>query len=167
MRLGDTGSASRFAPDSVADALGMDAALSSLMRTTMQRISTAAIVTFAVCFIGSGSAEAKKPVPRSEPVAGQKLAAREIDFTDRDMEPRAGLQSSSKEDMDTTAKIRRAIVTDRSLSARARSIGIITDAGQVTLRGDVRSRLEKLAVEKKATIVAGDTAVRSELSVAK
>ncbi len=133
----------------------------------MQRISTVAIVTFAACFIGSGIAEAKKPLRRAEPAAGQKLAAREIDFTDHDIEPRAGLQSNSKEDMDTTAKIRRAIVTDRSLSARARGIGIITDAGQVTLRGDVRNRLEKLAVEKKATIVAGSDAVRSELSVAK
>lgn len=139
------------------------------MRTILQRVSTVAIVTIATLGGGLGvsDAEAKKPTARATPSVEQKLAAREADFAEHDIEPHAGLQSNSKEDMDTTAKIRRAIVTDRNLSARARNIAIITDAGQVTLRGDVRSRLEKLAVEKKATSMAGEEAVRSEIAVAK
>jgi osmotically-inducible protein OsmY len=56
-------------------------------------------------------------------------------------------------------------VKDKSLSTYAHNVKIITQNGQVTLRGPVRSEEEKRAVEAKAAEVAGDNKVTSELDV--
>ena len=84
--------------------------------------------------------------------------------TDRLNEPNAGNQKNSKSDLAITAKIRRAVVSDRSLSFRARNVAIITQGGVVTLRGGVKSKLERAAVEQKAMQIAGPEAGRNELS---
>ena len=75
-------------------------------------------------------------------------------------------QSENKSDLQLTQDIRRAITKDKSLSTYARNIKIITQNGNVTLRGPVRSTEEKAAVEAKANEVAGATHVKSELEVA-
>lgn len=73
-------------------------------------------------------------------------------------------QGNSEADIEMTAKIRRAIVEDDSLSTLAHNVTIITRDGKVTLRGDVRSMEERTAVLAKATAVAGAT-VDSELTI--
>ena len=78
----------------------------------------------------------------------------------------AGQQSNGKSDLDMTRQIRRAIVNDKSLSMYAHNIKIITQHGQVTLKGPVRTDEEKLAVEAKAADVAGAANVTSQVSVA-
>lgn len=117
---------------------------------------TAAVALSASIFPG---ALAEKP--QSEIV----VEVSEAGPTDRLNEPHAGNQKNSKADLAITAKIRRAVVADRSLSLRARNVAIITRDGVVTLRGGVKSKLERAAVEQKATQVAGPEAVRNELSV--
>ena len=80
-------------------------------------------------------------------------------------EPTADKQSNSRSDVAITRDIRRAIVNDKGLSTAAHNIKIITQHGQVTVKGPVANDAEKQAVEAKATEIAGAGHVKSEVSV--
>jgi len=85
---------------------------------------------------------------------------------DRDeANPTADDQSQSKDEIDTAAKIRRAVVDDKSLSTNAHNVKIIAKDGEVTLRGPVDSEAEKEALVAKAKEVAGDDRVVDELEL--
>ena len=75
-------------------------------------------------------------------------------------------QKNSKLDRETSQKIRKAILSDKSLSTYAHNVKVITTNGTVVLKGPVRSDEEKAAIEAKATEVAGAANVKSELTVA-
>jgi len=79
--------------------------------------------------------------------------------------PTADKQSNAKSDVAITRDIRRAIVNDKDLSTDAHNVKIITQRGQVTLKGPVRSEAEKQAIEAKANEIAGTGHVTSEVSV--
>jgi hyperosmotically inducible periplasmic protein len=79
--------------------------------------------------------------------------------------PTADQQGNSRSDRDITQQIRRAIVEDKSLSTSAHNVKVITQNGQVTLKGPVRSDDEKRAVEAKAAELAGENSVASQLDV--
>jgi hyperosmotically inducible protein len=81
-------------------------------------------------------------------------------------EPTADQQKENTSDRQLTAHIRRAIVKDKSLSSDAHNVKIITQGGNVTLKGTVKTDAEKQAVESKATQVAGEGKVTNELQVA-
>ena len=68
-------------------------------------------------------------------------------------------------DRELTQQIRKAIVSDKSLSIQAHNIKILTNNGAVTLKGQVKTDEEKKAVEDKAAGVAGAGKVTSELTV--
>lgn len=74
-------------------------------------------------------------------------------------------QSESKDDLQTTAEIRRAVTKDKNLSVNAHNVKIITRAGTVTLRGPVESEEEKSAIVAEARRVAGDSNVIDELEI--
>jgi hyperosmotically inducible protein len=80
-------------------------------------------------------------------------------------QPTADQQRNKTSDRDMTQQIRKAIVKDKSLSTYAHNVKIITQNGQVTLKGPVRSDDEKRAVEAKAAEVAGQNNVTSQLGV--
>jgi hyperosmotically inducible protein len=80
-------------------------------------------------------------------------------------EPTADQQKDNRSDRDLTQQIRQSIMKDKSLSTYAHNVKIITQNGQVTLKGPVRSDEEKKTVEAKATEVAGENEVTSELDV--
>lgn len=80
-------------------------------------------------------------------------------------EPTADQQKDNRSDQDITQQIRKSLVQDDSLSTYAHNVKIITQNGQVTLKGPVRSEDEKKAVEAKATEVAGENKVTSQLDV--
>jgi hyperosmotically inducible periplasmic protein len=80
-------------------------------------------------------------------------------------EPTADQQKSNRSDRDITQQIRQSIIKDKSLSTYAHNVKIITQNGQVTLKGPVRSEDEKKAIEAKAAEVAGENKVSSELNV--
>jgi hyperosmotically inducible protein len=80
-------------------------------------------------------------------------------------EPTADLQKNNPSDRDITQQIRRAIMKDKSLSSYAHNVKIITQNGQVTLKGPVRSDEEKRAIEAKATEIVGENKVTSELDI--
>lgn len=109
-------------------------------------------------------------VARAQEPAGQQAspAANNSKINQRDRsttEPTADQQKENRSDRDITQQIRRSIMKDKSLSTYAHNVKIVTQNGQVTLKGPVQSEDEKKAIEAKATEVAGDNKVSSELNV--
>jgi osmotically-inducible protein OsmY len=80
-------------------------------------------------------------------------------------EPTADKQQNNRSDRDITQQIRKAITSDKSFSEYARNVKVITQNGQVTLKGPVRSDDEKSAIEIKAKAIAGDANVTNDLTV--
>jgi hyperosmotically inducible periplasmic protein len=80
-------------------------------------------------------------------------------------EPTADQQQNSRSDLEVTQQVRKTIEADKSFSTYAHNVKVITQNGQVTLKGPVRSEEEKRAVEAKAAEVAGEGRVTSELTV--
>lgn len=80
-------------------------------------------------------------------------------------EPTADQQQNNRSDRDITQQVRKAIEADKNFSSYAHNVKVITQNGQVTLKGPVRSEEEKHAVESKAAEVAGEGKVTSELTV--
>jgi hyperosmotically inducible protein len=110
------------------------------------------------------------PLFAQEP-AGQTNTANGADNTrinERDRsanEPTADNQRNNMSDRDITRQIRQSIAKDNSLSSYAHNLKIVTQNGQVTLKGPVRSEEEKKAVEAKASAIAGENKVTSELDI--
>ena len=77
----------------------------------------------------------------------------------------ADTQKDNSSDREITQKIRKSIVADKSLSTYAHNVKIITQGGQVTLKGPVQNEDEKQAVASKAADVAGAEKVTNQLSV--
>ena len=73
--------------------------------------------------------------------------------------------SHSKSDRELTAKIRKALVDDKTLSTRAHNVTVVTKDGAVTLRGNVDSEAERDAVMAKAKEVAGSANITNDLTV--
>jgi hyperosmotically inducible periplasmic protein len=80
-------------------------------------------------------------------------------------EPTADQQRDTRSDRDITQQIRRSIMNDKSLSTYAHNVKVITQQGQVTLKGPVQSEDEKKSIEAKAAEVVGENKVSSELNV--
>jgi hyperosmotically inducible protein len=72
---------------------------------------------------------------------------------------------NNKLDRDAMQKIRKSIMSDKSLSMYAHNVKVISDHGKVTLKGPVHSEEEKQAVEAKATEVAGAGNVTNQVTV--
>jgi osmotically-inducible protein OsmY len=78
----------------------------------------------------------------------------------------ADQQKMNADDADMTKKIRKSVIADKSLSAYAHNVKIITQNGKVTLKGPVRSEEEKQTIATKAADVAGGASnVDNELTV--
>jgi osmotically-inducible protein OsmY len=80
-------------------------------------------------------------------------------------EPTAGQQKNNRPDREITRQIRRALTNDKTLSTYAHNVKVITQNGQVTLKGPVRSDEEKRSIEAKAQEIAGANKVTSELDI--
>jgi hypothetical protein len=71
-------------------------------------------------------------------------------------EATADKQKMNEADRALTAKIRKAVIADKSLSTYAHNIKIISQNGTVTLKGPVRSDEEVKSLVAKAADAAGD-----------
>jgi hyperosmotically inducible protein len=78
----------------------------------------------------------------------------------------ADQQKMDPTDRAISQKIRAEIMKDKSLSTYAHNVKIITQDGKVTLKGPVRSQDEKATIESKATAIAGDGNVTSQIEIA-
>jgi hyperosmotically inducible protein len=77
----------------------------------------------------------------------------------------SGDQSNSSADLKITQAIRRALMKDSELSTTAKNIKIITDNGQVTLRGPVKNPQEKAKIDQLARSAAGGAKIDDQLDV--
>lgn len=77
----------------------------------------------------------------------------------------SGDQSNSPEDIKMSAAIRKAVVADKSLSATAKNVKIITANEVVTLRGPVKTAEEKAKIEQLAQSAAGNAKIDNQLEV--
>jgi hyperosmotically inducible protein len=74
-------------------------------------------------------------------------------------------QRENASDRKITQQIRRSITADKSLSIYAHNVKIITQDGQVTLKGPVKSEDEKRMIASKAADVVGAEKVNDQLTV--
>jgi hyperosmotically inducible protein len=74
-------------------------------------------------------------------------------------------QSNATADRMTTAKIRKAIISDKTLSLYAHNVKIITINGQVTLKGPVKSEEEKQQITSDVTAVISADNLTNQLTV--
>ena len=77
----------------------------------------------------------------------------------------SGDQSNSSADLKITQAIRQALMKDNDLSTTAKNIKIITDNGQVTLRGPVKNAQEKGKIDQLAKSAAGGAKIIDQLDV--
>jgi hypothetical protein len=77
----------------------------------------------------------------------------------------ADQQKMNPSDRAITQKIRAEIMKDKSLSTYAHNVKIITQDGKVMLKGPVRTSDEKSSIEAKASAVAGDGNVTSQIEI--
>jgi hyperosmotically inducible periplasmic protein len=80
-------------------------------------------------------------------------------------EPTADQAKETKSDREIMQDIRKAIVSDKSLSTYGHNVKVIAEHGKVTLKGPVHSEEESKNIEAKATDVAGAGNVSNQLSV--
>jgi hyperosmotically inducible periplasmic protein len=126
------------------------------MNININRSTWTLLLLSSLLSVGSLSAQ-QSPAPADNTTVNQR---------DRNSnEPTADQQKNNLSDRDITQQIRRAIIKDKSLSTYAHNVKVITQNGQVTLKGPVRSDEEKRAIEAKATEIAGENKVTSELDI--
>ena len=106
---------------------------------------------------------AQEPTSQQAPPAADNTSTNQRDRNAG--EPTADQQKENHSDREITQQIRQSIAKDKSLSTYAHNIKIVTQDGQVTLKGPVQSEDEKRAIETKAAEVAGQDKVSSELNI--
>ena len=77
----------------------------------------------------------------------------------------SGDQSNSSADLKITQAIRQALMKDSELSTTAKNVKIITNNGQVTLRGPVKNAQEKAKIDQLARSAAGGAKIVDQLDV--
>jgi len=77
----------------------------------------------------------------------------------------SGDQSNSPADLKITQAIRQALMKDGELSTTAKNVKIITNSGQVTLRGPVKNAQEKAKIDQLAKSAASGAKIDDQLEV--
>ena len=77
----------------------------------------------------------------------------------------SGDQANSSEDLKVTQAIRQVLMKESELSTTAKNIKIITNNGQVTLRGPVKNAQEKTKIDQLARSAAGGAKIDNQLDV--
>ena len=76
-----------------------------------------------------------------------------------------GDQSENEADRTITQNVRKALTDDDSLSTDGKNVKVITNDGNVTLRGPVKTDKEKSEIENKAKQIAGVKRVDNQLEI--
>jgi len=125
-------------------------------------MSVTRLALLAVLLYGGAALGQNAGMPQGEPADNTKMNQRDRNSA----EATADQQKENSSDRQLTQQIRRSLVQDKSLSTYAHNVKIVTQNGNVTLKGPVKSEVEKAAIEQKAAEAAGGAdKVRSELQV--
>jgi osmotically-inducible protein OsmY len=127
----------------------------TFLRTTILATAAAALCCF------TNNLNAYEPPSQAE--AAQ--TAPDNSNQNKNQAPTADNQSNAQSDRMTTAKIRKAITADKTLSTYAHNVKIITLNGAVTLKGPVKSDEEKQKVASMAANIVSANKVTDELTV--
>src|SRR5437660_7747793 len=100
---------------------------------------------------------AQEPTSQQAPPAADNTKTNERDRSAN--EPTADQQKDNRSDRDITQQIRQSIMKDKTLSTYAHHIKIVTQNGEVTLKGPVPSEDEKRRIEAQAAEVAGQNKI--------
>ena len=119
---------------------------------SIRKTITASAVLAAVCLFVPDLATAQAAPDNSK--ENQEHAAATADS-----------QSNASADRATTAKVRKAIMADKSLSTYAHNVKVITSNGQVILKGPVNSEQEKQQIVSDASAVVSAQNVTNQLTV--
>ena len=133
----------------------------------MKSITLALIATLLVfgCSKGQGDKSTNdNQVSQSTqvPPDNTKLNVRDRD----DATKTPGDQSENEADRTITQNVRKALTDDDSLSTDGKNVKVITNDGNVTLRGPVKTDKEKNEIENKAKQIAGVKRVDNQLEIA-
>jgi osmotically-inducible protein OsmY len=127
-----------------------------------KRMAVSGLIVMAFMVAGAlARSQAQSTEPKATSPDNTKMNAQDRDKA----APTADQQKDNRSDREITQQIRQSLVKDKSLSTYGHNVKVITQNGQVTLRGPVRSDDEKKAIEAKATEVAGENKVTSELNI--
>ena len=127
-----------------------------------KRMAVSALIAMAFMVTGAMTrSHAQNTEPQATSPDNTKMNAQDRDKAS----PTADQQKDNRSDREIIQEIRQSLVKDKSLSTYGHNVKVITQNGQVTLKGPVRSADEKKAIEAKATEVAGENKVTSELNI--
>jgi hyperosmotically inducible periplasmic protein len=127
-----------------------------------KRMAMSALIAMAFMVTGAMTrSHAQNTEPQATSPDNTKMNAQDRDKAS----PTADQQKDNRSDREITQEIRQSLVKDKSLSTYGHNVKVITQNGQVTLKGPVRSADEKKAIETKAAEVAGENKVTSELNI--
>ncbi|MFN2378336.1 MAG: BON domain-containing protein [Candidatus Binatia bacterium] len=130
----------------------------------MKQNAAALVFGVMVVLIGASAHAENAPLVAADRVPADNSARNERDRADTALT--SGDQSSARADVAITREVRKAVVADPDLSVNAQNVKIITVGGVVTLRGPVRSAMEKASVAAMAQKVAGVTQVDNQIEIA-
>lgn len=107
---------------------------------------------------------------RNEAAPGQReqVQADNAKKNERDRDPNAVTpldQGNDKGDLEVTQQIRKRIMDQPNFSVNAQNVKVITQNGQVTLRGPVESAEEKSTIERIAREAVGTNKLTNEIEV--
>jgi hyperosmotically inducible periplasmic protein len=117
----------------------------NLMKYTLQRLTMVPFVLLSLSLAHGQSSDTPTKPDNTK-------------INQRDKDPNAATADSQKmnaTDQALTAKIRRAVIADKTLSTYAHNVKIISQDGVVTLKGPVRTDAEVSSLMSKATDAAG------------
>lgn len=141
------------------------------MKPNIYHAATAAMLTVPICLLLVGCEQKTTASIDSTPTSTNVIAA-DADNSGKNVRDRndatvtPGDQSNAPADLETTQKIRKALVSGTNdFSLVSQNIKIITSGGKVTLRGPVKTAAEKDGIVNIARTVAGENNVVDQLEV--
>jgi hyperosmotically inducible protein len=133
-----------------------------MRRTSTLFISSTAFV-LALTLATGAYAQQSTPGSAATAMPADNSGMNQRDAASQNMRPED--QPNDKTDIKLAAKVRRAIVNDKTLSTSAHNVKLIAANGVVSLRGPVASADEKAKIESDVSAIPGVSRVDNQLDV--
>lgn len=136
------------------------------MNTATRILGWALAITCTSALAAGQSPQVQKPAPESQSQTSPNVENTKLNERDKGGATKTPQdQTNQAHDRELLAAVRRAIVSDKSLSTLAHNVKIHVEGGALSLRGPVKSEEEKAKVEALAKQVKGITTTDNQLDV--